>query len=80
MVCTIFMVYKVNVDVLVPILGIHFEIFDLVVWVIFEHLLYVLLVQDRVIFIDSVDRGEVVNIYEVKPCFQECVYVVFIGE
>jgi hypothetical protein len=68
-ICTIFMSYIVNVDVLIPILGIHFEISYLVVWVIFEHLLDVLLVQNRVILIDTVDRGKVINIYEVKPCF-----------
>lgn len=72
------MAHIVYLDVFVAILCIHFEVFGLVVWIIFQNLFDILLMQDRIVLIDAVDRCEIINIYEVKPCFQESIDVILV--
>jgi len=74
------MAYIVYIYILVAILVRNFKLFDLVVWVVFRHLLDVLLVQNRIIFINTVDHSEVVNIYKVESCFQKCVDIVLTAD
>jgi len=67
-VCTIFIAYLIYIYFIVTILISDFYYLNLVVWVLFQHFLDVLLVQNGIILINTVDHSEVVYIYKVEPC------------